>query len=66
MFKDKPLASPGLISYRHKSPYGYVMIGATDDNNALSEANRSLENKTASFDSLERWNGTCYVPVLKG
>jgi hypothetical protein len=58
---DKPLAAPGLISYRCKGRYGWIMIGARSDVDALSEARRSWEH--ASSDMLERWAGSSYVPV---
>lgn len=59
---NRPLAAPGLISYRAKSPYGgYVMIGARDHADALREAQRS--NPAISADALEVWNGARYVPA---
>ena len=60
---DKPLAAHGLTSYRYKSRYGFVMIGAKDDEDALREAQRSLTRDTATPDNLERWNGSQYRPV---
>jgi hypothetical protein len=35
-----PLAAKGLKSYRYKGRYGYIMIGAKDDNDAIREAAR--------------------------
>ncbi len=60
---DKPLAAAGLVSYRYEGPYGWIMIGAKDDADALSEANRSLEHKTASLSKLQVWEGDKYVPA---
>jgi len=60
----KPVASKGFISYRYKGPYGYIMIGATDDDDALKEARRS-SSKPVTIENLEIWNGKKYVPVFK-
>ena len=35
---DRPLAAPGLISYRCRNRFGWTMIGARDDTDALKEA----------------------------
>lgn len=61
MHKDKPLAAEGFTSYRCKTPYGYVMIGATDDEDAYREAQRSTD--FAKRENLEVWNGQKYVPI---
>lgn len=58
---DKPLAVPGLTSYRLRGPYGWIMIGATDHADAMREAARSTRQPEPS--NLEVWNGTHYVPV---
>ena len=58
---DKPLAASGLISYRYKGEYGYIMIGARNDDDALREAYRSVRPTLVSIDRLEIWNGTGYV-----
>ena len=60
----KPMASKGFISYRYKGPYGYIMIGATDDDDALKEARRS-SSKPVTIENLEIWDGKKYVPVFK-
>lgn len=59
---NRPLAAPGLTSYRCKSPYGWVMIGAKDHDDALKEAARSTYVKPRRED-LEIWNGTAYEAV---
>jgi len=56
---NRPLAAEGLISYRAKGRYGYIMIGAKDNADALSEAKRSTDNPT----DLEVWDGEKYIPV---
>lgn len=61
---DKPLAAPDLTSYRYKGGYGYIMIGARDLPDALSEANRSLTASKARVDRLEVWNGERYINVV--
>ena len=60
---DKPLAAHGLTSYRYQGRYGFIMIGAKNDNDALREAQRSLTRDTATPEKLERWNGNAYRPV---
>lgn len=56
----KPLAAQGLNSYRCKQPFGWVMIGAKDDDDALVQARRS--HAEAKFEDLQRWDGNAYVP----
>lgn len=58
---DKPLAMPGLTSYRCRSPYGWIMIGAKDDADAWREAQRSSDS--VSRDGLQVWDGTAYRPI---
>lgn len=59
---NQPLAMPGLFSYRCSSPYGWVMIGAKDDDDALKEARRS--NPAVAKEGLQRWNGEAYEPIM--
>lgn len=59
---DRPLAVRGLKSYRYRGDFGWVMIGARDNADALREAERSIDGK-ASLDRLQAWNGTEYVNV---
>lgn len=60
---DKPLASPGLTSYRYRGRYGFIMIGARSHSEALSEALRSLSDtrQAPTLDNLQVWNGAAYV-----
>lgn len=58
---NQPCATAGLISYRCRSRFGWIMIGALTDDMALGEARRSWSNATR--EGLERWNGNRYVPV---
>ena len=59
---NRPLADKGLISYRYHGRYGWIMIGALDEEGALREAARS---SSAAIDraNLQYWNGFEYVPV---
>lgn len=68
---DRPLAAPGLISYRYKSSpwgsggmHGWVMIGARDNADALREAKRSTSGP-ATLANLQVWNKSTgkYEPV---
>jgi hypothetical protein len=52
---NKPMAAKGLVSYRYKGNYGYVMIGATDHTDAKKEAERSISSKF-DVNNLEVWN----------
>ncbi len=56
------MASAGLVSYRYKGRYGFIMIGAKDNADALKEAQRSTSDK-ATYDNLEVWNGSTYERV---
>ena len=58
-FQDKPCAAHELISYRARGRYGYIMIGARDDADALREAHRSTDQPT----DLRVWDGAEYVRV---
>lgn len=57
---DKPCAAHGLTSYRYKGRYGWIMIGARDDADALREAARSSSD-AINRANLQVWNGTEYV-----
>ena len=54
-FYDLPLATHDFISYRYAGRYGWIMIGALDDQDALREAGRSGV-KDANLKKLEKWN----------
>ncbi|KAB2699345.1 hypothetical protein DEA98_10000 [Brucella pseudogrignonensis] len=56
-----PLAAPGLISFRCRSPFGWIMIGAHDPDDAMNQARRSSDS--ANRETLQVWNGSRYVPV---
>jgi hypothetical protein len=57
---NRPLAAPGLTSYRFTTVRGsHVMIGAKDTADALREASRS----TSDEGTLYVWDGTQYVRV---
>lgn len=58
---DRPLAAEGLLSYRCRGAFGWIMIGATDDDDAFRQALRSSE--TAKRETLQRWDGLTYVGV---
>lgn len=59
---ERPLAAAGLISYRAACPYGWIMIGAHDDADALIQARRS--SPQVEPRDLQVWNGSMYVPCL--
>jgi hypothetical protein len=59
MRTDRPCAAAGLTSYRARSPFGWIMIGARDDADAMREARRSTANPT----DLQVWDGQRYVSV---
>lgn len=56
---DRPLAAEGLLSYRCKGRYGWIMIGAKDHDDAMREARRSSNDVTES--GLQIWDGSQYV-----
>lgn len=62
---DRPCAAPGLTSYRYHGRYGWIMIGANDNNEALREAVRSTHDNKAEWQHLEVWDLQVgrYVPV---
>lgn len=58
---DLPLAAAGLTSYRCRLPFGFIMIGAIDDDDALQEALRSSPH--AQRENLEVWKGGDYKKI---
>ena len=59
---DKPMAMQGLISYRYRGRYGWIMIGAKDDNDALREAQRTT-NEKITMDNLQIWKDKQYEKI---
>jgi len=58
---NRPCAAQGLTSYRYQNGrYGWIMIGAVDDADAIREAGRS---SSAPIDpaKLKRWDGEAYT-----
>ncbi|KVH05325.1 hypothetical protein WS84_27710 [Burkholderia anthina] len=58
---QRPLAAAGFKSYRCKGRFGWIMIGASNVDDAMREARRSCPE--AKVIDLEEWNGERYVPV---
>lgn len=59
---DRPLAVKGHASYRYRGRFGWIMIGAKDNADALREAGRNTRDKP-TLNNLEVWNGVRYEPV---
>lgn len=57
------MASNGLMTYRYRGRYGFIYVGASNDTEALSEAQRSTDD-TVTPDRLERYNGQHFVGDL--
>lgn len=53
---ELPLAVKGLTSYRAKGRYGWIMIGAKNNADAMVQALRSASAVT----DLQIWDGTSY------
>lgn len=60
---NKPCAAHSLLSYRYRGNYGWVMIGARDNLDALREAGRSVRHSVIQLCRLEIWNGASYQRV---
>lgn len=56
---NRPCAAAGLTSYRYRGRYGWIMIGAKDDADAMREAKRSTSDPIL-YERLERWTGQGY------
>lgn len=63
-FWEKPCACEGLNSYRYKGRYGWIMIGASDPNDALREASRSTDNVKLSRLQVWDWDVCKYVDAF--
>lgn len=61
---DKPCAIAGLVSYRYRGRYGWIMIGARDHADALREASRSTGCRS-DIVYLEVWDADTerYLPA---
>lgn len=59
-FSEIPCATGELTSYRARGNYGYIMIGAKSDAEAMREAFRS----SPAARDLEVWNGAEYMLVV--
>ena len=62
---NRPCAAAGLTAYRYLGAFGFVMIGAKDDADALREAARSLSTGPAVIERLQVWNGACYTNITE-
>lgn len=65
-FWEQPLAVFPFRSFRYRGPFGWIMIGARDEADALRQAERSLDAKhlPAVEANLEEWFDLGgYVPV---
>ncbi len=60
---DRPLAAKGFTSYRYQGNYGWIMIGAKDKIEALSEAARSMRFDKPVLAKLQVWDGVKYRTV---
>lgn len=58
-FTELPCAAAPFKSYRYRGRYGWVMIGAHDDADALQQAARAAF-EPVMLDKLQRWNGIAY------
>jgi len=58
---NRPLAAPGLTSYRCRGRYGWIMIGANSHQDAMREARRS----TDAPGELQIWTGSEYTTVAQ-
>jgi hypothetical protein len=59
---NKPMAIKGLKSYRYRGRYGYIMIGASDTQDALREAARSTDSEI-TINNLEAWDYSKYMYI---
>ena len=61
----RPCAAAGLTSFRYKGRYGFIMIGATNTEDALREARRSMTGP-ATVNNLDIWDAETarYLPVV--
>lgn len=59
---NRPMASPPYTSYRYRGRYGWIMIGAMDDEEALREAQRS-SSCPVTRKNLQRWSDYAYFDV---
>ena len=65
---DRPCADHGWTSFRYKSRWGFIMIGAKDTEDALREARRSITDPATivTVNNLDIWDAEAarYLPVV--
>lgn len=61
---DRPMACQGLNSYRYAGRYGWIIIGAYDNDDAMREAGRSTRDEL-SPEKLQVWcvEKECYQAI---
>lgn len=59
---DRPMAAPGLTSYRYAGRNGFVMIGARDTADALEQARLSIWGEVDQ-SRLEVWSADALTYV---
>lgn len=59
---NRPMAAAPYHSYRYRGRYGWIMIGAMDDDEALREAQRSTDTPVTR-ENLQRWSEYAYFDV---
>lgn len=62
IYCDSPCAAQGLTSYRYRGGFGWIMIGARNTAEALSEAQRSTY-ELVTTDRLQVWSGDTYLNI---
>jgi hypothetical protein len=65
---DRPCADHGWTSFRYKGPYGFIMIGAANTEDALREARRGVTDPATivTVNNLDIWDAETarYLPVV--
>lgn len=63
-WSNRPMAAPGLQSYRYAGRSGWIMLGAKDNAGALKKAQEST-TEAVTEERLQRWDGKAYVPAVQ-
>lgn len=63
-WSNRPMAAPGLQSYRYAGRTGWIMMGAKDNAGALKKAQES-STEPVTEERLQRWDGNAYVAVVQ-
>jgi cobalamin biosynthesis Co2+ chelatase CbiK len=64
--QERPSAAPGKTAYRYRYGFGWIMVDAKDQDDALKKVGVATcdEDYVPNLKHLEIWNGTEYEKIV--